>query len=246
MSVQRSPINRSNGKAPTGSPKMPQTNQNATPSILPKCRNYLTFSLYISFMALGMTGALNGPTFLHLTYILDTDIETLAVTHTFASIGYLSGSLLCGLLFDRFNSELQFALVTFLQGTAIILAPWAPSVYVYYAVDFLKAMTSGYLCSSGQGYVIGLWTEHAYKESIMQGMHGVVSVGAILAPNIILPFLSKLPTDGAIETSSNFTTDISSNVTSKTSTVDADSVRYGFAIVVLLYACRFVSLLVSV
>ena len=107
----------------------------------PKCRNYLTFCIYASFMALGMAASVGGPTFVHMTYVLDTDIQTLATSFTTGSLGYLLGSLFCGALADRFNSELQFTVTTFSIGFCVISCPWAPNIYAYLAIDAMRAFS---------------------------------------------------------------------------------------------------------
>ena len=244
MSLHNSSLSISE-KKPVGQTDIASSSSKMAKLTSQKYRHFLTLSLYMSFMAIGMTASLTGPTFLHLTYILQTDIEKLGITYMFQSMGYLFGSLLCGLFYDRFNSELQFAFVTFFQGAALMLCPWAPNVHVFYVIDFLKATAIGYLSAGGQGYAIGLWLEHKFKGPILQGLHGILSVGATFAPYIILPFLTDLPSgDSYGNVLSNQTTEIYANMT-EFETVDVDIVRYGYAIVggmiICISMCFFVA-----
>ena len=184
------------------------------PYVAVPCRNYLTFCVFASFLALGMAASINGPTFLHLAHMLHTDIETLGIAFTTGSVGYLLGSLICGLIADRFNTELQFCASTVAIGLMTSLCPWATTVYVYYAFDFLKAFGMGYIDAIGQSYIIYLWSGHRLKDPMMQAMHGIWSVGATLVPFMLVPLIPELPPDVTAPTTAEAYTNTSGEVTS--------------------------------
>lgn len=48
----------------------------------------------------------------------------MALTFMFHSIGYLFGAILCGLVYDRVNHELAFAVANLVEGLATIVAPF--------------------------------------------------------------------------------------------------------------------------
>lgn len=174
----------------------------------------------LSFMALGMSASLVGPTFVHLTYMLETDIQTLSVSYTTGSIGYLLGAAVCGLTADKVNSELQFVVSTASIGMAVIVCPWAPTVYLYYAIDATKAFFMGYLDACGQSYIIYLWSGHSLKDPMMNLMHGIWSVGATLAPFMIAPLLPELPDENSDDTQ----TDIANSTTATPYPYDNETV----------------------
>jgi len=63
--------------------------------------------------------------------------------------------------------------------------------YSKHSLDSLLCF--GALCSGGQSYCVGMWTGHRYKNSILQALHAVWSLGATVGPFIIGRFLVELP-----------------------------------------------------
>ena len=216
------------------------------------CRNYLTFCVFASFMALGMAGTIVGPTFVHLSYMFETDIETLAIAFTTGAIGYMLGSLVCGLIADRFNTELQFCASTISIGLMTSLMPWARSVYMYYVIDFLRALGMGYVDACGQSYIIYLWTGHKLKEPMMQAMHGIWSVGATIGPFLLVPLIPELPPEADTPTTelySDNATWAAENVTQDGETPAIDDefksdIRFCYALIgsgVLIMSVAFIA-----
>ena len=182
------------------------------------CRNYLTVCVFASFLAHGMSETIVGPTFVHLAYMLHTDIETLAIAYTAGAIGYMLGSLVCGLIADRFNTELQFSIFSVCIGVTTTLTPWVPNILLYNAVLFLKSVAMGYVDTCGQSYLIYLWTGHKLKEPMMQTMHLVWSVGATIGPFILVPLIPELPEELSSTTPSLANVSESANYTASNDT----------------------------
>ena len=190
---------------------------------------------------MGLASGLYGPTFVYLTYLLETDIETLSYSHIFGNIGYLVGSLVCGAVSEKFDFQLQLSLSTICLGVTVIFCPWMPSVYMYYAADFVKNISMSYLDTLSQSYIIALWSSHRLKDPVMQGMHSFWSLGSTLSPFIIIPFLSDLPQDSTPHNEStpslcsmNNSCDEINQIIEGSGQIDKDefqAVRYGFGVI---------------
>ena len=162
---------------------------------VPRKQIYLTFSIFMSFMAFGMVDGMLGPTFVHLSYLFDTDIKTLSYTHLFGNFGYVLGSFFCGVISSRFSYQLQVAIATVCMGIVVLICPWMPSVYFYFGADILRNICMAYLDTVSVTYLVLLWDGHRLKEPLTQGLHGLWAAGATMCPFIIIPFLSELPED---------------------------------------------------
>ena len=165
----------------------------------------------------------------------------MSIVYTCASLGYLAGSFLCALVFDRFNHELQLFLCNLAMGLLVMVLPWLPHLYIFYAASCMRAIASGFIDSCGQSYIINLWTGHRFKNPVMQGAHGMWSLGAFIGPFIVGPFLVELPDEFGMETNA---TDNVVNATYETSSpvsndlqlnIDGiENVRYPYLIVGLI------------
>ena len=177
----------------------------------------------------------------HVGYLYDTDVAGMSIVYTCSSLGYLAGSFLCALVFDRFNHEFQLFLCTLALGLLVMVQPWLPHLYIFYVAAAMNAIAGGFIDSCVQSYVIKLWTGHHLKEPVMQGVHGIWSLGAFIGPLTVGPFLVDLPDEEGKETN---TTDTYTNATYETSSsVSSDlkgnidgieNVRYPYLIVGLI------------
>ena len=238
MSVFNSGLSLSkaqNGTVVASNKQQQDAEDTEKPQTISKQQKYKTFSLYVSFMALGMVAGLTGPTFVHLSYLFETDIKTLSYTHIFGSFGYVVGSFVCGVISDRLSYQLQLSISTLCLGTAVLFCPWMPSVYFYYGADFVKNVFMAYLDTISQTYILSLWDTHRLKEPLTQGMHSVWSVGATICPFIIIPFLSDLPEESnpsdSIQNSTGTTYTTSVNIKHEETHNGIEQVRYCFGLV---------------
>ena len=210
---------------------------------------FLTVCVYVTFFELGLVGSVMGPTIVHMQYLLDTDITGMTLTFVFQRVGYLIGVVLSGLLFDRFNQELQFAIGCLVEGLAIVLAPFSPHVYYYYAAMATQTLAHGYINTGLQSFLLGLWEGRKHKSPIMQGTPAVWSIGASICPFIVRPFLVNIPEHSLVDSDAlsdvmNTTNQyeatalylVSSNTTEMAISDDITRVRYPYVIVGFSFA----------
>ena len=156
-------------------------------------RVFLTVVIYITFFVLGLVGNLIGTTMVHMQHLLDTDIKGMTLTFVFQRVGYLLGVVLSGLLFDRLNQEMQFAVASLVEGVAVAVAPFVSHVRGYYVAMSLQALVHGYINTGLQSFLFGLWDGRKYKSPIMQASPALWSIGSAICPFIIRPFLVDIP-----------------------------------------------------
>ena len=160
-----------------------------------KLRAIRTAAVLVCYAALGMATNVTGPTLVHMRHILHADIATIALAFSCSRAGFLLGSLLCGVVYDRVNAELQLFISVALVGIFTVIMPWSQLLYGYFALNALQSAARGYLGTAAQPYVIALWAGDRLKDPMLQGLHALWSMGQCLAPFIIAPFLAELPQD---------------------------------------------------
>ncbi|XP_070572016.1 major facilitator superfamily domain-containing protein 4A-like isoform X2 [Ptychodera flava] len=150
-------------------------------------RRFKTLLVGMSFLGLGMTAAIPGPTLLDLQFQVQSTFEQIALVLSIGNIGYFFGSIAGGFLFDRFDNNLLLALT--IVGLAVLgaLVPWCPVFGVLILNCVFWGCTRGCLDIGGNVYCVNLWG----KESgpYMQAIHFSFAVGAAIAPLIAGPFL---------------------------------------------------------
>ena len=210
----------------------------STDSSIIRYRTVRTVSVLVCFGALGMGSNVTGPTLVHMRHILNADISSISVVFALGRIGFLIGSVTCGLLYDRLNAELQLFFSTFLVGLLTTTLPWSDTLYGYFALNALQGLTRGYLDTAAQPYVISLWAGERLKDPMMQGLHAMWSVGSCLGPFIIAPFLVDLPDNTSPVIATNQTTELIATDSTATASIHIESlyyVRYSFAIIGLIH-----------
>ena len=71
------------------------------------------------------------------------------------AVGALLGSILCGLVFDRVNHELAFAVASLIQGLSTILAPFIGGLVPFMVAILSQATTIGFI-AAGKMFITAL------------------------------------------------------------------------------------------
>lgn len=69
-----------------------------------------------------------GNTSVHLERLFNVNTATMATTFIIHMAGYLVGSVLCGIIYDKVDLELAFAAANIIEGLGTILAPYLGSI----------------------------------------------------------------------------------------------------------------------
>ncbi len=81
--------------------------------------------------------------------MLDTTTKVIAFAFTSSAVGYLIGTVLCGIVYDSMNKELFFLVSGFILTVALATAPFLPHVYAFIGAMALKDVGTGLIQTGG-------------------------------------------------------------------------------------------------
>ncbi|XP_064614236.1 sodium-dependent glucose transporter 1A-like [Liolophura sinensis] len=149
--------------------------------------------IFFAFISLGMVVALHGPTFLDLLLILNVHLEQGTLLFTSGSVGYLGGSLIGGIVYDRFNKELTLMISTLMMGVLTVVLPFTRYLPVMAVVNCLRSCFMGGLDAGGNAIMVRIWGKDVGP--YMQAVHFAFGLGGIISPFVAAPFLLSRPED---------------------------------------------------
>ena len=159
-----------------------QTKSSALPYIA-------TAAYYLSFIILGLTTAASGPSIPTLAEHTSSGLDRISLIFIFSSLGYIAGSYLGGLAYDRVPAHRLMVLTLVIMAIASALIPISRSMAMLLSAMFLTGIASGTL-DVGCNILI-LWTHKEKAGPFLNGLHFFFGVGSLLAPQLIGQFLSK-------------------------------------------------------
>ena len=107
--------------------------------ILPD-HSYIT---YWCFHTQGFAIGQRGPAFLDIQIITHTDVEAASFFFTSASVGYLVGSLVAGVVYDKLNKSLLLLLSVLGLAVTTIALPWCSIYAMMITIHFLVSFFGG-------------------------------------------------------------------------------------------------------
>jgi MFS transporter, FHS family, Na+ dependent glucose transporter 1 len=139
-----------------------------------------TFAYYSTYIALGGTMAINGPALPRLAEHTASRIDQISIIFIATSLGYMTGSLLAGRLFDRLPGHRIQALSMLVIALGAALVPVMHSLWLLVALLFLLGNFQGALdvgCN-----ILLTWTHGDKVGPFMNGLHFFFGLGSFLAP----------------------------------------------------------------
>ncbi|GIY20830.1 probable E3 ubiquitin-protein ligase HECTD2 [Caerostris darwini] len=200
-----------------------------------------TAVVYLGIIALGMCGAIPGPTLLDLEKIVQVETSSLSQIFLGRSIGNLIGSFLGGILLDYCKATQMFLLTyTFVMGAATFFIPWCHVLWLLISVMTVSGMAMGDLDTGLNVWCLSFWNDES--SPFFQALHFFFGIGASLAPLITGPFLSPENVDPAID----FTVSINATQFTLNKTITVPPIAYAYGIisifsimVAVMFACLF-------
>ncbi|KAK6192309.1 hypothetical protein SNE40_003798 [Patella caerulea] len=166
-----------------------------------------SLSVSFAFWCLGFQIGQRGPSFLDIQLITDTNVEKASTFFTAGSVGYLSGSFISGVLYDRFNKTLLMGLLlVFLAATASVLplcSPYGLMLVIFWA----NSCVMGGMDTAGNAHLVSLWGEDEGRP-YMQAAHFAFAFGGVISPLVTAPFLVPNTEETSINSSSSTFTDV--------------------------------------
>uniref|UniRef100_A0A0B7A6Q1 Major facilitator superfamily (MFS) profile domain-containing protein n=2 Tax=Arion vulgaris TaxID=1028688 RepID=A0A0B7A6Q1_9EUPU len=142
----------------------------------------------VIFISLGMAFGQSGPTLLDLQIITKTDLEASSFFLTATSVGYLAGSVLCGVIYDRVNKNLFLLSGVIGLGLFSIATPYC---FNFIAMIFIRAIVGifiGVVDAAGNAEQMRVWGNEGHE--LMQMLHFCFAIGGVLSPLYSEPFLA--------------------------------------------------------
>ncbi|NXP64083.1 MFS4B protein, partial [Chloropsis cyanopogon] len=137
-------------------------------------------ALCASFLGLGMSIAVLGPTFPNLAANVGKNVSDIYYIFVGRSLGYLGGSVLGGVLFDCMNANLLLALSMLGTTGGLYGIPWCNQSLL---LTILMSVIGGAMGILDTGYnVLALYTWGSEAGPHLQALHFSFAAGAFLAP----------------------------------------------------------------
>jgi fucose permease len=142
-----------------------------------------TTGYYAAFVALGLIGALLGPTLTNLAQHTQVRLDQISILFTGRSLGYLLGSLLGGRLYDRRPGNPLMASFLGIIFLMMLLSPLIPVLWLLFLAMLLMGFGEGGLDVGGNTML--MWLHREKVGPFMNGLHFAFGVGSFLTPIII-------------------------------------------------------------
>lgn len=153
-----------------------QTKSSALPYIA-------TAAYYLSFIILGLTTAASGPSLLTLADHTSSGLDRISLIFIFGSLGYIAGSYVGGLAYDRIPAHKLMVATLMIMAVASALIPISRSLELLLFSMFLSGIASGTL-DVGCNTVI-MWTHKEKAGPFLNGLHFFFGVGSLIAPLLV-------------------------------------------------------------
>lgn len=174
----------------------------------------ISLGIMWSFFVLGWTIGQFGPSLLDLRIITSTSLKQASAFMAGHSVGYLIGSVVLGIIFDKMRKEKTYSVAWSVVAMTVILAviPWCYIYELMIAMHVFKGLAGGGLDTTGNALLISLW--RADGKSFLQSIHFAFAIGGAISPFVTGPFLAP-------EKDMNTTSEITGNISIANSTNNA-------------------------
>ncbi|NXD24942.1 MFS4B protein, partial [Spelaeornis formosus] len=140
----------------------------------------ITAVLCASFLGLGMSIAVLGPTFPNLAANVRRNVSDIYFIFVGRSLGYLGGSVVGGVLFDCMNATLLLALSMLGTTAGLYAIPWCKESLLLTILMSIIGGSMGILDTGGNVLALNTWGSEAGPH--LQALHFSFAAGAFLAP----------------------------------------------------------------
>ncbi|KAG8236350.1 hypothetical protein J437_LFUL016772 [Ladona fulva] len=118
------------------------------------------------------------------------------------SSGYLVGSFIGGLLFDRFNRLFLLFISLLLTSLFVTVTPWCKILWLLRATMVTLGILMGFLDTGCNVLCLDLWGRNSGP--FMQALHFSFGLGIFIAPMLPAPFIEVVQINSSSEVNSSF------------------------------------------
>ena len=164
-----------------------------------KVKYFKTVCLSLAFLSVGLFIAIIGPTLPTLAYNLFVDIESISYVLTARGFGYLLGSIISGLIYNKFDVHLMMFFALILTSVGAVVVPFVSYVSLLALALSSAGLSMGFLDTAGNVVCLQTWGDKSGP--FMQTLHFSFAVGTTLAPFVAVPFI--MSSNSTLSASSN-------------------------------------------
>ena len=146
-------------------------------------RRSATAGYYGAFIIFGLLTAAIGPTLLGLGANTESDKSEISLIFTAQALGYLTGSLSGGRLFDRLPGHRLLASVLLVIGVLAFFIPLISTLWLLLAVFLVLGAMQGAIEVGSNTLLVWLYRDRVGP--YMNALHFFFGIGAVLSPVII-------------------------------------------------------------
>ncbi|HZS79615.1 MAG TPA: MFS transporter [Ktedonobacteraceae bacterium] len=153
-------------------------------------RRLLFFTLYFTYIAVGIIGILPGPTLPLLASHTGIALDAAGWIFTGAAFGFACGVMLAGMLSRRFAPKYIVMSGLFLMGLTALITPITHSFPVLLTTQFVAGVGFGFLDVS-----INLLVTYSFHDTLgetLNNLHSSYCIGALLGPLLLSLVLTVL------------------------------------------------------
>nr|XP_055186487.1 sodium-dependent glucose transporter 1 [Nyctereutes procyonoides] len=163
----------------------------------------------------GMSVAILGPTFQDLATNVNRNISSLSLIFVGRAFGFLSGSVIGGILLDNMNHFLLLGMSMLATTVGLYLVPFCKTAVLLIIMMSVFGVSIGILDTGGNVLILAIWGDKGAPH--MQALHFSFALGAFLAP-----LLAKLALGTTTVSAANHT-EADSNHSALNQSSEADS-----------------------
>lgn len=138
---------------------------------------------YLSFIILGLTTAASGTSLPTLAEHTTSGLDRISLIFIFGSLGYIVGSYLGGLAYDRIPGHKLMVMTLVILAIASALIPVSRSLTILLSAMFLSGLASGILDVGCNTLII--WAHQEKAGPFLNGLHFFFGVGSLIAPILV-------------------------------------------------------------
>ncbi|KAM6954665.1 sodium-dependent glucose transporter 1 [Aplochiton taeniatus] len=142
----------------------------------------VTLALCASFLGLGMSISVLGPTFEDLAINVNKNMSNISYIFVGRSMGYIGGSLLGGILFDCVNHHLLLGISMLVTAFGMCGIPFCRKAFLLTGLMSSIGVSMGVLDTGGNVLILNTWGDQAGPH--MQALHFSFAAGAFASPII--------------------------------------------------------------
>ncbi|XP_066555024.1 sodium-dependent glucose transporter 1 [Amia ocellicauda] len=154
----------------------------------------VTAALCTSFLGLGMSIAVLGPTFEDLAINVNKNISNISYIFVGRSLGYIGGSVVGGVLFDCMNHHLLLGSSMLVTAFGMFAIPFCKKALLLTVFMSSIGISMGFLDTGGNVLILNTWGDQAGPH--MQALHFSFAVGAFASPIIAKLLFGSVPPAG--------------------------------------------------